>query len=252
METSARLHSTNLTRTLRDCLHCEHRSLRMFCNLDDAALADFNALGINAHLQTGVRIFEEETPISGVFVMCSGKVKLSSTSRQGKTLILKIAVPGDVLGLGAVLSGSNYEVTAETIEPTELKCIPQAEFTKFLQKHGEASFHAAQSLSEEYRSAFFDARRLALSVSAGARLASVLLDWAKAEGARATLNHIACATPNMRFTMALTHEELANLIGTSRETVTRLLGRFKRERLIQMRGATILILSPEKLEHMAA
>ena len=52
--------------------------------------------------------------------------------------------------------------------------------------------------------------------------------------------------------MALTHEELANLVGSSRETVTRMLGRFKREKLIQMRGASILILSPEKLEQLSA
>ncbi len=240
------------TRSLRDCLHCEHRSLRMFCNLDEAALADFNALGVNSRIESGVRLFEEETPISGVFVLCTGKVKLSSTSRQGKTLILKIAVPGDVLGLGAVLSGSRYEVTADTIEPTEVKRISSEDFSAFIHKHGEASLHAAQALSEEYRAAFFDARRLALSVSAGARLASVLLDWAKAGNHNAGNHHAACATPNMRFTMALSHEELGNLIGTSRETVTRLLSRFKREKLIEMRGATILILSPAKLENMAA
>ena len=56
----------------------------------------------------------------------------------------------------------------------------------------------------------------------------------------------------MRFTMALTHEELANLVGSSRETITRMLGRFKREKLIQIRGASILILEPEKLGQLAA
>ena len=55
----------------------------------------------------------------------------------------------------------------------------------------------------------------------------------------------------MRFTMALTHEDLANLVGSSRETVTRMLGKFKREKLIQVHGATILILSPERLEHLS-
>jgi CRP/FNR family cyclic AMP-dependent transcriptional regulator len=56
----------------------------------------------------------------------------------------------------------------------------------------------------------------------------------------------------MRFTMALTHEELANLAGVSRETVTRLLGRFKKEKLIQIRGASMLILSPERMELLTA
>ena len=179
----------------------------------------------------------------GVFVVCSGKVKLSSTSKLGKTLILRIAGPGDVLGLGAAIAGERYEVTAETVEPTQLKSIEREDFLAFLQRHGEGSLHAAQALSAEYRSTFFDARRLALSATAAGRLASVLLDWGRAAQ---------CGKTEMRFTMALTHEELANLIGSSRETVTRMMGKFRREKLIQVRGATILVLAPEKLEGFVA
>jgi len=229
-------------RKLLDCLHCEHRSLRKFCNMDAGALADFDALGSHVSVDSGVRIFEEETPTRGVFVVCTGQVKLSCVSKQGKTLILKIAGPGDVLGLGAALSGASYEVTADSIVPTELKKIPRAEFLAFLERHGEASLHAAQALSAEYRAAFFDVRRLALSSSAGARLAGVLLDWGR----------LASSTSGeMRFTMGMTHEELASLVGSSRETVTRMLSRFKREKLILVRGATVRILAPEKLEQMA-
>jgi len=215
----------------------------MFCNLDDKALQEFNSLGIHSESASGATLFEEETAVGNVYVVCHGRVKLFSTSRQGKTLILKIALPGDVLGLGAVMSGSRYEVTAETIEPTQLKAIPREDFLTFIHKYGEASVHAAQALSAEYRTAFFDARRLALSVSATSRLASLLLEWGRAA---------AHNKPDMRFTMALTHEDLANLIGTSRETVTRMLSKFKRDKLIQMHGATILILAPDKLELMAA
>jgi CRP/FNR family transcriptional regulator, cyclic AMP receptor protein len=215
----------------------------MFCNLDTTALADFESIGVQATLPRGAKVFQEDEPSNGVFVICTGQVKLSCTSKEGKTLILKIAMPGDVLGLGAVISGSRYEVTAETIEPTEIKSIRRGDFFLFIQKHGEASLHAAKALSEEYKAAFFDARRLALSGSAAGRLASVLLDWGKAAS---------CGKPEMRFTVALTHEELANLVGSSRETVTRMLGRFKREKLIQMRGTSLLILSPDRLERLSA
>lgn len=230
------------TRTHSDCLHCEHRFTRLFCNLDGSALVDFDTLGQDCRFEPGISIFEEETPIGDVYVVCEGRVKLSSTSRQGKTLILKIAHPGDVLGLGAVLSGSRYEVTAETIEPTRVKAMPREDFLAFMQKHGEVSMHAAQVISEEYRTAFLDARRLALSSSAAGRLADLLLEWGRAA---------AHGKSELRFTMSLTHEDLANLIGTSRETVTRLLGKFKREKLIQMRGATIVLLAPDKLELLA-
>jgi CRP/FNR family transcriptional regulator len=165
-------------------------------------------------------------------------VKLSCTSRDGKTLILKIAAPGDVLGLGAVISNTPYEVTAEAIEPIRIKNLRKDVFVAFLERHGEVSMHAAQSLSEEYKTAFFDAKRLALAPSAAGRLASVLLEWGRSA---------CCGQPVMKFTMSLTHEELANLAGTSRETVTRALGRMQKQKLIQINGSSITILSPEKL-----
>jgi CRP/FNR family transcriptional regulator, cyclic AMP receptor protein len=229
-------------RSLINCIHCEYRSLRKFCNLDAVALADFDLLGVHTEVKAGTRIFDEDSSMRGVYVLCSGKVKLSSTSKTGKTLILKIAGPGDVLGLGAAIAGERYEVTAEAMEPTQLKNIRRDEFLAFLERHGEGSLHAAQALSSEYRSAFFDARRLALSTSAAGRLASVLLDWGRTAQ---------CGKTEMRFTMALTHEELASLIGSSRETVTRMLSKFKREKLIEVRGATIVILAPERLEQLA-
>ena len=226
-----------------DCINCEHRSLRMFCNLDGAALVAYATIGVETSFARGTTLFNEGGRSKGVFVICTGQVKLFCTSKEGKTLILKIALPGDVLGLGAVISGSAYEVTAETLEPTQIKSIPRDDFLSFLEKHGEGSLHAAKALSDDYKAAFFDARRLALSSSSAGRLAGVLLDWGKTAAT--------CGKFEMRFTMALTHEELANMVGSSRETVTRMLSRFRKEELIQMRGSSILILAPERLERLA-
>jgi CRP/FNR family cyclic AMP-dependent transcriptional regulator len=238
-------------RALCDCSHCEFQSMRMFCNLGPSAFAEFDSLGSRTEVESGTKIFEEEAPVDGVFVLCHGRVKLSATSRQGKTLILRIASPGDVLGLGAVLSGANYEVTAESIEPSQLKSIPRQQFLDFIQRHGEASLHTAQALSAEYRSTFFDVRRLALSDSSAGRLASILLEWGRA-ASNGQAGMLAGVQAEMRFKMALTHEDLAGLIGTTRETVTRTLSKFKRDKLIQVRGATVAIVDPKKLEMMAA
>jgi len=217
----------------------------MFCNLSGQALEDYARIGVDATFQRGARLFSEDSRADAVYVVCSGQVKLSCTSKDGKTLILKMAMPGDVLGLGAVVSGSVHEVTAETAMPTRVKNIRRDDFLGFIGKHGEGSLHAAKSLAEEYKAAFFDARRLALSGSAAARLASVLMEWGKSA--------VPCGKhAEMKFTMALTHEELANLVGSSRETMTRLLGRFRKEGLIAVRGASISILSPERLEAMSA
>jgi len=230
-------------RPVTQCRDCDFRSTRMFCSLGAEALEEFEAIGAHSMLPRGAKLFQENSTSQGVFLICSGQVKLSCTSREGRTLILKIAMPGDVLGLGAVISGSKYEVTAETVQPAKIKSIRREEFLQFIKKHGQASLHAAKALSEEYKAAFFDARRLALSGSTAGRLAGVLLDWARAES---------CGKPDLRLTMALTHEELANLVGCSRETMTRMLSRFKREKLIRMHGVSIHILSPERLERISA
>ena len=226
-----------------DCLNCEHRALRMFCNLTPEALKDFDAIGIQMNHARGAKLFTEGDAARNVFVMCSGQAKISSTSRDGKTMILKIAGPGDVLGLSAVLANVPYEVTSEAIEPCQVKAIRKQEFVDFLGKHGIASMHAAQSLSAEYLTVFHDAKRLALSGSAAGRLARLLLDWG---------NSVSCGKPEIRFTMALTHEEIANMAGTSRETVTRLLNQFRRSQLISIRGTALTILKPAELEKLTA
>ena len=127
-----------------------------FCNLHQDALLKFAAIGEQLLLEEGVTIYREGAASSGVFVICTGQVKLSCTSKAGRTLILKIANPGEVLGLGSVLSGTRHLLTAETLQPSELKSVSREEFLPFLEDQSEAGFHAAKALSEEYKTAFFD------------------------------------------------------------------------------------------------
>ena len=225
-----------------DCSTCEYRSMRMFCNLSPEELKGLDAIGVQWSVPKGVVLFQEGDPSDNVAVICRGQAKLSCSSPTGKTLIVKIAGPGDVLGLGAAIAGTPYEVSAETIEQTLIKNVRKDDFMAFLTRHGEASLHAAHSLALEYKSAFNDAKRLALSPSAARRLASVLLDWG---------HNASCGMPVMRFTMSLTHEELANMAGTSRETVTRIISRLKKEKLIDVNGSSFTILAPEKLARVS-
>ena len=226
-----------------DCINCEHRHLRMFCNLTPEALRDYDSIGIMMSHARGAKLFSEGDPARNVFIICFGQVKISSTSRDGKTMILKIAAPGDVMGLSAVLANVPHEVTAEAIEPCQVKTVRKQEYVDFLGRHGIASMHAAQSLSGEYLTVFHDAKRLALSGSAAGRLARLLLDWGRTS---------ANGKPEMRFTMALTHEEIANMAGTSRETVTRLLNQFRRDEWITIKGSSLTIVKPDQLERLTA
>ncbi len=232
-----------LTRCTSECEHCHRHLPGTFCNLSTNVLRDYETIGMHMVLPKGAILFQEGEPSHYAIVVCDGQVKMSSNSKDGKTLILKIATDGDVLGLGAVIMGKPYEVTAETLGPTYVKSMRAEDFVEFLARHGEASMHASQALSQEYKAAFFSARLLALAPSAAGRLAAVLLGWGRAA---------AIGKMEMRFTMALTHEDLASIAGTSRETVTRVLGKFQRDKLIQVRGASILITAPDRLAALAA
>ncbi|MBB6143818.1 CRP/FNR family transcriptional regulator [Silvibacterium bohemicum] len=224
------------------CADCSFRTLRLFCNLGDDAMRRLDEIGMHMALPGRAVVFKESQPAIGVFVVCEGQLKLSATSRDGRVMILRLAGGGDVLGLSAALNNMQYEVTAETLEPTILKSVRRADFLEFLQTYVEVGKNTSRVLAKEYHEVFLDARRLALSGSASGRLARLLLDWAATA---------ACGKPELRFTMALTHEELANMAGTSRETVTRLLNQFERDKFIVRHGASIVILSADQLDLLA-
>jgi CRP/FNR family transcriptional regulator len=179
----------------------------MFCNLTPEVLQDYDRIGVVMSYTRGSKLLSEGDTAKNVSVICLGQVRISATSRDGKTMILKIAGPGDVMGLSAALANVPYEVTAKAIEPCQVKTVRKQEFLDFLSTHGIASMHAARSLSSEYLTVFHGAQRLALSGSASRRLARLLLDLGKAADN---------GKPEVRFTMAMTHEELANMADTSR------------------------------------
>ncbi len=224
------------------CSECQHRTLRLFCNLNEDALRSFDELGTLISVPSRTVLFEEGQRANSVYVVCAGQLKLSTDSKDGRTMILRLAVPGDVLGLSATMGNVPHEVTAETIEPTQLKSVPKREFLGLLDAFSEVGKKTGEALAREYHAVFLDARRLALSGSAPGRLAQLLIEWA---------NTAACGKPELRFTMALTHEELASMAGTSRETVTRLLNQFERDHLIIRRGASITIVNPSSLSELA-
>jgi len=143
-----------------------------FNALGAGARADLESISVDCRLPCGVALFHENTPGTHVLLIHSGRVKLPCTSRDDRTLLLKVAVPGDILGLSAVVSRSCYEVTARTIAPTILRRVLEEPLRSLLATHVEASLLAAQTLSEAYRMAFADVRRLAPSGSLAARLAA--------------------------------------------------------------------------------
>jgi CRP/FNR family transcriptional regulator len=174
---------------------------------------------------------ERDTPQS-LLVVLEGEVKLSINSSEGKRLILRIARKGEILGLASVLSGTPCEMTAETLHPARIAAVGRREFLSFLSNHPEVYQVVTQELSRHYTMACAQLRTVGLSATAPEKLARLLLDWS--EHGQTT----ECGT---RFNFSLTHEEIGEFIGTTRETVSRTLSIFKSRRLVAFHGATLTI-----------
>ncbi len=214
-----------------------------FANLAGEAGQRFDAIGIEKTYTRGDSLFNEGQLPQFVYVLLSGRVKLSVTSRDGKTMILRIAEAGDVLGLSAALNSNEYEVSAEAVEFCRVKAIRSHEFVDFVRKYPEAAMQATQCLLAEHRHMFKDVCRLGLPTTVAGRLANLLLDWRE--------RRIKPGQSEPRLTLTLTQEEIAGMTGTSRETVSRVLHQFQKDKLISIKGAFLTVLQPAALEQLA-
>jgi len=199
---------------------------------------------ITAHHPKGTVLFAEGQPCRGVFILCSGRVKLFTASSNGKAFILRFADPGEMLGLAGSLSGQPYEAWAEVTQPTRTHFVERRDLVHVMRHHGEVAVQVATQLGQSYYSAIAGVRVMGHSRSASQKLATFLLDWW--EGNARVHDRDAGA----RFTM--THEEIAEVIGASRETVTRVLSRFKKSGLIHWKGRNLLLANRVALESSAA
>jgi CRP/FNR family transcriptional regulator, cyclic AMP receptor protein len=227
---------------IENCVVCPHREDRLFCHLSPSAVQRLSAITSASSYPKGAALFVEGQTARGVFILCSGRVKLSTSSVDGRTLIVRIAEPGEVLGLPATVTGKAYELSAEILEPTQANFIPRNEFLNFLKEHGEVSLRVAQQLAEAYHSAVAEMRSIGLSHSAAEKLARFLLDWCASHGE---------GDGEIRATLTLTHEEIGQMIGASRETVTRLFASFKKKQILQIKGSTLVVRDKAALNTLA-
>jgi CRP/FNR family transcriptional regulator, cyclic AMP receptor protein len=228
---------------MSNCLSCPHVGRHAFCSLGEGARSFLESNSITIEYQRGNILFREGDACNAIFVICSGRVKVSATSREGRTLILRIAEAGDLLGMSAALSRDDYEVTAEAMEPCRLRVLQTRHLVLMLQQFGDAGVGAAKALAKDYRASVEEMQMIAMPGSPAGRLARLILNWAADAKRKGSATFV---------TMPLTHEELAAMTATTRETVTRTLGRFRKEKLISTRGVALTVLQPAALEQLSA
>jgi CRP/FNR family cyclic AMP-dependent transcriptional regulator len=225
-----------------NCMTCKLRGSGSFCRLSPGPTKALDEIKHATAYPEGAVVFMEGQAARGVYVLCQGRAKLMTTNRDGRTLILKIAEPGEILGLHAIISGRPYECTVETLQPSQLAFVRRDDFLRFLNENGEACLQAAQSLSRDCQAAYDAIRSIGLCHSVSEKLGRLLLQWS-ANGRN--------GDGVIRVKVSLTHEEIAELIGSSRETVTRTLGEFKKQRIAELIGSTLIIRNKEALERLA-
>jgi CRP/FNR family transcriptional regulator len=226
---------------VENCETCKLKKNGWYCALSTDLTHSFSSFSHMTTYPGGAILFVEGQMPRGAYVLCSGKVKLSTTSKEGKVLVLKVVQPGEVIGLSAMISGEAYEVTAETVGPCLVNFVEREGLLRLMERSGELGLRSALAVSREFQSAYRDMHDLVLARSSSGKLARLLLSWSR-ESKQAQ---------DVRIHAPVTHEEMAQRIGASRETVTRLLSELKKKELIKLEGSTLIIKNRTALEAMA-
>ena len=229
-------------RVVENCVDCGVRQKTLFCRMSAETMREMNMIRQTALYPQGAVLFVEgETP-RGLFILCTGEAKLTAGSRQGESIILRLAESGELLGLSSLIAGSPYAATAETLTPAQVAFIPARKFQRFLRSHPDVALRVAEHLSMELHKSWEQARLLALAPSTRSKLEQLLLEWAAEHGK--------AEEEGVSVPFHMTHEEIGRIIGASRETVSRLLSDFKRRRLIRVKGGSVYLV-PEELRAAA-
>lgn len=223
------------------CAACSNRRPGWFCSLGSAVLADLELATTTISLPSQAPLFSQGDEARCLYLICGGYLKLTAGRTQEKQMIVRVAGPGSMLGLYATLSHGIYEVSAQSLTPAQLRPVERERFLTFLRTHKEAQMRAVQCICQEYRFALQDACRIALSETVAGRLGRLLLELSHQIG-----EHTSSGA--FRFPLLLTHEEMASMTCTTRETVTRTLGQFRKDGWISIEDSLVTVQQPDRLE----
>lgn len=144
------------------CLHCDFRPDRPFCDMSTDALLAFDDIKSVVSYPKSTILFSEGRAVRGIYILCDGRAKLTICADNGKRLTLRIAGPGEVLGLGAALSNTPYEITAELLDASQVAFIRRKELMKFLKERREICLQVVGMLSQDLHGAYERVRNIGM------------------------------------------------------------------------------------------
>jgi len=226
---------------VQDCSHCIVKGLSDLCNLTGEELEDFLKVQKFLIYDKHQTVFYEGKPCHGIYILCTGKVKLIQSSRLGQQHILRIVNPGELIEKNGLYNMNRHSVTCETLERSQINFVEKADFLNLIKKHKDLALKLIDALSRELELA---QQKIGHSTfeTARERLAEVLLELADKYGTK--------KESEIAIDLYLTREELAELTGTSLETAVRLLSSLKRDKIIKTDGKRITLLDLSKLKQI--
>jgi len=211
----------------------------------DCLARQLEAEGFVCALPSRAILFMEGDVPRGIHLISQGHIKLTVCSREGRVLIVKIIDPGEILGLHNCITGAPYEMTAQTLQASRVSFVKREDLLRLMRNSPEACVAATQRLSRTCHEAYSQVGSVRFSHSASEKLARFLLTLSTENGSEKD----GCDT--LRVDLDLTHDEIAQAIGASRETVTRALANFRKKQLANLTRTMLLVKNRAELEKIA-
>jgi CRP-like cAMP-binding protein len=209
----------------------------IFADLDDVTIQKIASVGFSKKYAKDEIIFREDDPGSAMFVILTGKVKVVRTSNDGREVILTILSQYDFFGEMALLDGLSRSASVISTEESELFIIQREEFLNLLKQHPEISINLMQELTQRLRAADLKIKSLSLKDAEG-KVATVLLQLAEEIGK--------IKQGVVEIDKLPLQQDLANMAGTSRETISRTLHSFAKKGYVELDGTKLRILNFDK------
>lgn len=215
------------------------RQISIFSELESEFLEEIYKISRVRKYEKGRIIFMEGEPGEAFFYIKSGLVKISKLSRDGREHILHVLNEGHVFAEVTLFSNTEYPATAEVLEDAEIGIIKNEDLEKVIKENPDLSLQMIKYLNKRLVEAHMKIRNLAL-YDTYERTAQALVKLAEDYGKK--------SSKGVNLDINISRQELANIVGTTRETVIRALTAFKKERLIGIEKNTITIIDLESLK----
>lgn len=222
----------------------DHQAIAPSDFLSQLAAADQSALlrlAERKRFSKGEFVFSTGGPGKNVYFLVRGRVKIYELSPLGREVILWFCFPGEIFGLAEVARGGGRVVNAQACEDSEVIAVSQEQFRAFLKGHPEVAFLSMQVLASRLR-VLGEVLANLVSDDVNTRIAKLILRLGARYGKR--------AGKEIHLDIPLTHQEIADMVGTTRQTVTTVLGQWKRHGVLSIDSHRILIESEELLSEM--